>query len=205
MQFTNYADFRTAVLKFIDGDNISTSFSIDSLDLFIGLAEQRVYRDLRVSTMQKPLSVVVASNVATLPTDLAALKEAYFDARRPLEVVPLDRLRALSYGGSPGQSAYAAQDGDTLRFWPEATGTLLGSYYARPTAMKDETTWANQTTLARYPEVFVFASLVESMPFLGEESKLPVWEGKYQQALENARSDDRWRVYGGSQLRTRTS
>lgn len=203
MQFANYADFRTSALKLIDGDNIGSTFSIESLDIFIGMAEDRVYSDLRASTMLEPLSVAVSGNTATLPADLIELKEAYFDARRPLQIVPLERLRELTYSNA-GQSMYAAQDGDTLMFWPTATGTLLGKYYAKPTAMKDETVWANQTTLARYPKLFLYAALVESMPFIGEDARLPVWESKYQQALTEAQKDERWRAYGGSTLRIRT-
>lgn len=206
MQFTSYTDFRTKALKLIDGDDVSTSFSTESLDLMIGMAENRVYRDLRASTMLAPLSQAVTANVATLPADLIELKEAYFSGQRPLEIVPLDRLRRLvedSVGA--GVARYAAQDGDTLVFWPQATGTVLGKYYKRPAAMADEVTWANQTTLARYPELFLFAALAESAPFIGEDARIPVWETKYAQALDAAHHDERVRVYGGGRLRMRTS
>jgi hypothetical protein len=206
MQFTNYTDFRIKALRLIDGDDVGTSFSMDSLDLMIGMAENRVYRDLRASTMLEPLSQAVTANVAALPSDLIELKEAYFSGERPLEIVPLDRLRRLvedSVGA--GVARYAAQDGDTLVFWPQVTGTVIGKYYKRPTAMADETVWANQTTLARYPELFLFATLAESAPFIGEDARIPVWETKYAQALGAAKHDERVRAYGGGRLRIRTS
>lgn len=206
MQFTNYPDFRIKALKLIDGDDVGTSFSVESLDLMIGMAESRVYRDLRASTMLEPLSQAVTANVASLPSDLIELKEAYFSGERPLEIVPLDRLRRLveeSVGA--GVARYAAQDGDTLMFWPAATGTVLGKYYKRPTAMADETVWANQTTVARYPELFLYAALCESAPFIGEDARIPIWETKYAQALDAAQHDERVRVYGGGRLRMRTS
>lgn len=205
MQFANYNAFRVACQKLIEGDDTTGTFNLNTLDLMIGLGEARVYRDLRATTMQKPLSVAVTDNAAALPADLLELNEVYFADKRPLEVVTLDRLRTLeAIGMSNGaQTVVCAQDGDTLRFWPEATGTVLGSYYAKPDPL-ETITWANATTFARYPEVFIYAAMIEAMPFLGMEPRIQFWEAKYQQALGNAQHEERMRVYGGSPLRVRT-
>ena len=203
MQFASYAAFRTSVEKLIEGDDIGDTFDVSTLDLIIGLAEQRVYRDLRASTMIKPLSAVVTANAAPLPADLLELREVYFAGETPLEVVPLDRLRRLTPGGAPAR--YCAQDGDVLRFWPSASGTALGSYYARPVDLATVTPWANATTFARHPDVFVFAAMVEAMPFLGMESKTGMWNERYQLSLLDAMQDERLRVYGSGRLRIRSS
>lgn len=212
MQFASYQAFRTAVEKLIEGDDIGSTFSTATLDLIIGLAEERVYqgddstKGLRASTMVTALSAAVTSNVAPLPADLLELKELYFDGEPPLEIIPLDRLRHLvAAGSSTGDSRYAAQDGDTLIFWPEASGTVLGSYYAKPASLETVTPWADATTFARYPQLFVFAALVESMPFLGMEAKAPGWDGRYRMALNGAQVAEAQRVYGGSPLRIRAS
>ena len=205
MQFANYNAFRVACQKLIEGDDTTGTFNLNTLDLMIGLGEARVYRDLRATTMQKALAATVTGNAATLPADLVELNEVYFDGGQPLQVVPLDRLRVLeAIGMSNGaQTVVCAQDGDTLRFWPAASGTVLGSYYARPDPL-ETITWADATTFARYPELFLYATLVEAMPLLGMEANVQLWEAKYQQALSNALHDERMRVYGGSPLRIRT-
>lgn len=200
MQFADYEAFRANVGFLIDGDDISADFSTQTFDLIIGMAESRVYRDLRASSMVAPLSVAITNNAAPLPGDLIEIKEVWLDSSRPLELVTLDRLRRLSGGGT---TTFAAQDGDTLVFWPEASGTLEGRYYARPDDLKTGT-WANQTTFARYPELFVYASLVEAGPFLGFSARVQVWEGKYREALQNATRDENLRALGGSPLRVRT-
>jgi hypothetical protein len=44
MQFSTYTDFRTAVLKMIDGDDTNAgALSQSTLDLLIGMGEQAVY------------------------------------------------------------------------------------------------------------------------------------------------------------------
>lgn len=206
MQITSYTDLRTKVLTLIDGDNVgSQSIAQSTLDLLIGLGEQRVYRELRASTMLADLSATVTSNAAALPSDLIELKEVYFSGERPLEVIRLDELRALEAGASStgNTTRYCAQDGDTLRFWPLASGTVLGRYYKRPTDLASETTWANATTLARYPELFLFAACAESAPFLGEDERIPMWEGLYKGWLQSAERTEAARVWSGSPLRVR--
>ena len=202
MNFANYDAFRVSFMQLADGDDVSqASFSPVTADLIIGLGEDRVYSDLRASTMQAPLSAAITANAATLPADLIELNEVYFSGKRPLEILPMDRLRALEAAGtSTGTTRYAAQDGDTLRFWPTATGTVIGGYYAKPAPLKT-ITWALATTFARYPECFLFAALAESVPFLTPAGD---WERKYAQTIINATANERMRVYGGSPLRVRS-
>ena len=211
MRFATYQAFRTSLQWLIEGDELTNTFSINVLDLIVGLGEARVYRDLRATTMQTALSLAVTSNAATLPTDLLQLKEVYFSGKSPLQIVPLDRLRALEANTATNGSTtiVCAEDGDTLRFWPPAADadTVLGAYYAKPGALSDATTaplWALQTTFARYPEVFIYACLVEAMPFLGMENKVAGWEARYEKALVDAMGDERMRVYAGGPLRMRT-
>lgn len=202
MNFVSYADFREKVRALIEGDEIGETFSTTTLDLIIGIAENRVYRDLRASNMVDTAVLTITSNLAPLPADLLELKTVWQDRDEPIEIVSLERVNLL--GANGGTAMYAAQDGDNLRFAYETSGTVNIDYYARPTDMASETVWANQKPLARYPEVFLFASAAEAMPFLGEDARVALWEQKYAQALAQAGSDERWRVYSGSQLRVRT-
>lgn len=202
MQFANYASFREAVRNLIEGEEIGDTFSTKTLDLIIGLAEERIYRDLKASTMVDTATLTVTANLAPLPADLIELKALWQDRDTPIEIISLDRLNRINAGS--GEVYFASLDGENLRFAFEASGTVDCDYYKKPTAMKDETVWANQTTLARYPDVFIYAAVAESMPFLGEDSRISVWESKYLQALTYAKSDETWRAYGGSPLRVRT-
>jgi len=213
MQFANYNAFRVAVQHLFESDDTAgNTFSVNTLDLIIGLGEERVYHGdaqtpgLRASTMQLPLSESVASNAADLPSDLLELKEARFSGERPLEVVPLDKLRTLEADASMsnGVIRYCAQDGETLRFWPIASGTVLGTYYAKPESL-ETVTWADATTFARYPQLFLYAALYEGAVFLGMNDKVAIWETKYRALADGANHSERMRVYGGGRLRTRAS
>ena len=212
MQFTNYNAFRVAVQHLFEGDDSAgNTFSVNTLDTLIGLGEERVYHGdgktsgLRVSAMVTPLSVVVTNNAAALPADLLELKEVYFSGKPPLDVIPLDRMRAMEANddAAGAETRYCAQDGDTLRFWPVASGTVLGSYYAKPAAL-EAVTWADATTFARYPQLFLYAALYEGAVFLGMTDKMPLWELKYRDLADGANHSERMRVYGGGPLKMRT-
>lgn len=208
MNFSDYQDFRLAVQKLIEGDDVTqgqATFSIATLDLMVGLGEERVnngdeaVEGLRASTMVTDLSL--ASPYA-LPADLLSLKELYFSGQPPLEIVTLDKLRQLiACGASTSQPRYAAQDGDELVFWPTSTSTVLGRYYAKPPALK--TDWADNTTVTRYPDVYLYAAITEAMAFLGFDSRVPFWQGKWRTAQLKAQANERMRVFAGSPLRMR--
>lgn len=199
MAFANYAAFRTAVLKLIDGDNVnSQSIDQDTLDLLIQLGEARVYRELRCSAMEAPLSVTVAGGEAAIPDDLIELKIAWFDPDQPLEIVSETDLRKRSRSG--GDVRQVAQAGESLIFLPAATDgqVLEGRYYQRPADLK---TGPLPATFTRYGEVYLYAALAESAPFIGDDDRIPMWNATYQAWLDSANTQERNRVYSGSRLR----
>lgn len=209
MQFTDYQAFRVALQWLIEGDELTDTFSVNTLDLIVGLGEERIYlgdrqtAPLRASTMLKPLNLTVTGNVATLPADLLELHEVRFAGERPLEIVPLERLRTLVEMGGGAPSRYCAQDGDTLVFWPEASGTVLGSYYAKPDSIVTVSPWSSATTLGRYPALFTYACLYEAALFLGMDAKAPIWEARYRALADGANHAERMRVYAGGKLTQR--
>jgi len=205
MQFSNYAEFRTAVLRMIDGDDVSTTFSTQTLDLLIALGESRVYdgvpgtSGLRASTMQAPLVGTVASNAVALPSDCLELEIVWFDPDKPLEAVSESDLRARSRWNTGGDARQYAQSGDSIIFAPEQSNGLSvgGRYFQRPTDIKD----GLHATFNRYPEVFLFGALAESAPFLGEDDRIPMWEAMFLRWLTGANATERNRVFAGSKLR----
>lgn len=204
MQFANYAEFRTAVLKMIDGDDVSTTFSIATLDLLIALGESRVYNGipgrsgLRASTMQQPLTGSVASNAVTLPARCLALEIVWFDPSKPLEAVTENELRDKAKWNNGGDVRQYAQSGETLIFGPTAANgaAIGGRFYQRPTDIKN----GLNTTFDRYPELFMFGALAESAPFLGEDARIPMWEAMFVRWLDAANKIERERVLAGSRL-----
>ena len=202
MNFATYAEFREAVRNLLEGDEIGATFSVDSLDLMIALGEQRVYRDLKASTLYTSVTLAtVTDNALDLPTDVIALDKVVIGGKQ-VEVTDLWRLDALNEATAyADRTVFCAQSGDTLLFFPavaDSTSITL-FYYARPADIAT----AINSTLNRYPEVFLYAAIAEASPFLGEDSRAPMWEAKFAKAMGEANADNRWRAYSGSPLRVR--
>lgn len=204
MQFTNYADFRAAVLKFIDGDDVgSGSIATDTLDLLIALGESRVYHGddetpgLRTRDMEAALSVAVTDNAAALPADCLELVRVQFDGESPLDYISEDQaLRQIDMGASGTVRAYT-QQGNNLIFLPEATGTVGGRYFQRPADIK---TGGLHATFNRYPEAFLFGALAEAAPFIGEDARLPLWKKLWLGWMHSAHRSERNRATSGGRL-----
>lgn len=195
-----YAQVRENVRLLIEGDEIGNTFDTGTLDLLISMGENRVYRSLRADTMRTSATLTPASNLVALPADLLELERVFVGGYQ-VEVVDDWRLEELIADGVNASGvAYCAHIGTNLKFWPAATTNATVWYYQKPAAML---TANESTTYLRYPEVFLYAAVAESAPFVGEDARLPMWESKYQQHLADANRVEKYRVFGGSQLRIR--
>lgn len=206
MNFANYADFRSAVIRMIDGDDVSTSLHTDTIDLLIALGESRVYHGddavsgLRTRDMEAPLSLAVTGNTATLPTDCIEIKRVQFSGEPPLEYLPPDDLLTRLENGGGGQPRYYTLVGSTLTFYPAASGTVSGRYFARLFDIKTGT----NALFNRYPECFLFAALAEAAPFIGEDARLPMWKALWAGWMNSASRTERLQASAGSPLTART-
>jgi hypothetical protein len=206
MNFANYPDFRNKVQSLLDGDDISDSdLSVPILDLIIGAGEVRVYREIRSTTQDVLFSVAAVNNVATLPADFLEMKGNPYlgDHKRvatyaPWEVVQNSLQTGCNTTKDPINFSY---EGDTMIFYPAQSGTILGRYYKR---FPDISTGLN-ALFTRHPDLFIYAALAESAPFLGELTRLPIWESKYTQLIQAANEQERRRMTRGSKLQTRVA
>jgi len=206
VQFANYAAFRQAVQTLIDGDDISQSdLSVNTLDLIIGAGEIRVYRDIRSSVQDTALSLTVTGNSATLPADFLELKGSpYIAGFRAGIYTPWEHIQNnIQQGASAAARSYQyGFQGDTMIFYPALDGsTVSGRYYKR---FNDISTGTN-ALFDRHADVFLYASLAESAPFLGEISRLQVWDQKYQTLVQSANEQERRRSTRGSKMATRVA
>jgi hypothetical protein len=211
MAWATYNDFRVAVQLMIDGDEVSSVIQPATIDTMIGLGEGLVYLGadnlppLRASSMLVDWADVpsngnvVADNAVALPSGCLELDAAWFDPTKPLEIVSETEIRPWLNGG--GTTRLCALAGDSLIFAAPASDgdELLGRYYARPAALKD----GLHATFNRYPELFLYAALVASAPFLGFSAKIPVWQGFYSRLLAQANHTERMRAYAGGRLRVK--
>lgn len=207
MIFSSYADFRNKFQQMFDGDDISISdISGDVLDLIISAGEQRIYRELRSSAQNLPYTLTIAGNLATLPLDYLELKGAPFIAGYGVaDYMPWEQIQDrinVAYTTTTNPINYSF-DGDNLIFWPiQSDGAIVtGRYFSRLPDIK----LGLNAFFNRHPDVFLYAALAESAPFLGEMTRLQVWEAKYTSLVEAANEQELRRITRGSKLQTRVA
>lgn len=204
MQFSSYADFRTKFQQMFDGDDISQSdISVAVLDLIIAAGERRIYRELRSSTQDAALSIVATNNVATLPSDFIELRGSpYVSTFVAATYAPWEAVQNLIQVGAETSNHPVRYtfEGDTMIFYPTQTGiTVTGRYYKK---FADISGGTLNALFTRHPDVFLYAALAESGPFIGDE-RTSIWEQKYSTLVQAANEEERRRVTRGSKLTTR--
>lgn len=209
MQFASYAAFRTAFQQMFDGDDISQSdISVAVLDLIIGIGERRIYRELRSSTMDVALSLTTTNNLAALPADYLELRGAPYIANKvvatyaPWEAVQ-NSIQLQSDNITVSNPIRYTFQGENLLFFPsQADGTTVtGQYYKK---FADISGGTLNALFTRHPDVFLYAALAESGPFIGD-SRTQIWEAKYVELVRAANEEERRRITRGSKLQTRVA
>ena len=199
MAFQGYADLKSAVQDFLNRSDIPTS-----IDTLIDLGQRRVRReqegDRRIYSYEgAPVNgaLPITQQGQVLPAGVRIIKSLWPTSGsdyRPLEQTTFDELRTRAGGnldatGTPRLYAIVpvvdpSLAGPRLFLWPKPTTD--GSYLIDFLYVIDQGNFTAQNIPALYtyaPDLYLYAALSESAPFLKHDERVPVWESKYGVAL----------------------
>lgn len=188
---SGYTSLLTAIGDYLARDQL-TSY----LPNFVQNLEERFYRDSEnwARWMETDFSVTVSSNVAALPSNYLDASSLYVSGyiSQPLKRLSLDQLYArYPRAGDVSTPMYFSRSGSNLVFGPLATDGLViaGTYYAKPTALRVYASDAAAHWLVvNAPDILLYGSLLEAMPFLIDDPRIPVWQSFYADAIRAYRS-----------------
>ena len=189
MALDTFANLKTSIANYLNRDDL-TSYIPD----FIALAEARNGRDLRLRIMEN-----VATATATGGTNYISLPTNFLEFRYvALNTTPKIVLRYMSpfeltrnYGGvTSGEPIYQTVIGEKLYFGPtpDSSYSIEWAYYSKPTALSDSNT--SNAILTNHPDLYLYASLLESAPFLMQDERLGTWAELYREAVKVANASD---------------
>ena len=163
-----------------DENASASSVPVNTINQAIGLAERRIYREVRSRHNEKALALTVASNAVTIPADFEALSIAYFSGYQALEPVTEEWLLQYLEGNPTGPSRYIAAAGTSFKFGSPATdgASLIGRYFYRFDPLTSSTFGSN-TLLSKEEDLFIYATLVEAAPLFAATQQAPLWDAKY--------------------------
>jgi len=200
MAINTYANLQTTIKNWLNRSDLDTV----GIPEFIELAERRIRRDHRARKLLERTFAVSIENVS-LPTDFASLEELYHDAsgtRGEIEIVPAGKLSVLkALYGSKGRPSYGAILDSKIRFAPvpDQNYNLLMTYWRKILTLS--TSQVDNWLLLEHSDIYLYASLVESAPFLKNDSRLSVWEQEYQKRMEELHVDSQRHQWSGNMTR----
>lgn len=198
-----YSSLQTALADYLARSDLTTW-----LPNFTQNWEERFMResDNWGSWMEKALSQAISGGVAAVPSDYLGLKMAYISGRNgpPLKRISLEQLyQRYPRAGSTGFAAYIARNVTNFEFGPiSGDGTLIGTYYAKPTVLRSYATGGADAVahflIVNAPDLCLYGSLLEAEPFIKNDARLQVWGNLYSVALDAYRGRMRAEDYSGS-------
>jgi hypothetical protein len=203
MAITSYATLQTSVANWLADDTL-TSYIPD----FITLAEARIYRELKIRQMEVALSATIASGVITVPSGYTEMKFAYVNGSpiKPLERVSLEALYSrYPTRSADGKPSVFAREGINIAFgpYPDSAYVIKGVHYSKLAVLSD----ANTTNwlITDAPDLILFATLAEAKAFIMDDPRLVLWEGRYINARDMLKKQDRDEDMSGSVLSPRAA
>jgi hypothetical protein len=198
MAITTYSELKTAV-----GDWLNRSDLTSAIPNFIALAEAQMNRQIRHRKM-------VTRSDATLDTSYFAVPSDWQENIRfqlntnpitPLVYVTPEQITEDSQVYiTSGQPMFFTMVGQQFQVLPVPDGEYDAEllYYAKIPSLSDAapTNWL----LTESPDIYLYAALVQSAPYLKEDERTGVWAGLYQTLVNDMKiADERARI-GNSKL-----
>jgi hypothetical protein len=163
---------------------------------FTMLATKRIERDL--SRLRHPSSITrstasAVDNYIPLPSDFVSIYQLLEqDTSITIDYISPDQSKAVmaaqSYTPRNNSKAYYYTIiGNQLRVYPPIgvnTPLLLDLwYFSQLTPLNN--TYNSNWVLTRYPDLYLYGSLVHSAPYLKADDRIQVWESAYQTILKD--------------------
>ncbi len=197
MSLSNFTELKTEIANFLNRDDLT-----NVIPTFIRLAEAKMNRDIRHWRMETRKTALLDNQFTTLPIDfLSPVRMTLNTAEtKVLELAgtnEISKLRAEA-GNATGEPAYYAMIDGSIEVFPspDADYTIEMLYYEAIEGLSNSIT--TNWILTYYPDVYLYASLLQSAPYLMEDNRIPVWGAYYTSALETLNQENELAKTGGS-------
>lgn len=192
-----YAGLKFAISDWLDRPDLDSI-----IPKFIQLAEAQISRNLRHWRQQSRVTTTLNEGFEFLPNDFLEAVHFYIDTgegEKTLEFASQAEIsrRKLNSAGVTGEPAVYTINSGQIEFVPAPDDdyplTLI--YYATIGSLSGEvdTNWL----LTRFPDVYLYASLLQSAPYLKDDQRVAVWGELYAQAIAQANKESESAMYSG--------
>lgn len=203
MAITTYGELKTAVANWLKRDDL-----VNRIPEFIAMGEDRVYNTLRIRELEATadISLSTAGGASyTLPTGWVAGRRIYISGspNKVIEYRPPVNFWSIYSSNTSAQPVVYTIEGENIVFapTPDAAYTAKVLYYQRLTAFSADADTNGLLTKAR--GVYLYASLLEAAPFLGDDPRILIWSQFWDDIVERLETADRKDRFSGFPLTQR--
>ena len=208
MAIDTYAKLQSAISDELNRNDLLdtvTAYSSGPIDSSIKRAiettELRLKRTLRIRQMEASTTMTLVANtsVYSLPSDFLQARVVYLETNpiALLEQTTLENLFAQYPQTTTQQPQKMAIVGTSfqVRPVPDGTYTVPFYYYADPAPLSDTNT--TNALFAVCPDLYLYGSCLELTRFLGEDERLQVWKGFYDEGIRLLTEDSNAAKWSG--------
>lgn len=188
MALANYGDLKAKVASWLHRADLATV-----IPDFVTLFEAEAKRTLESPDSYEETTLTTTGGTATivLPADfarMASINKAIGGTNIPLPFMTPSALDAAFAGYVSGEPRAYTIEGTSIRVAPVPDGAydISMAYYASITPLVNDgdTNWL----LTRHPDFYLYGTLAQSAPFLGNDPRLQTWATLAGSALESINS-----------------
>lgn len=161
---------------------------------FIMLAEARINRDLKVRQMLSTVGLTASGGSFPLPSDLISIaRVSYLYGGKDVEIAPmpsaanLNAREGIAYG-------YVVEGSVAKLIGGSGNEDITLSYYAKIPAVATAPNWL----IINYPDIYLYATLLETAPYIGNDPKIGIWQAGYESAIDSLNRTDSESRFGAS-------
>ncbi|MBW2709788.1 MAG: hypothetical protein JRD04_11070 [Deltaproteobacteria bacterium] len=186
----DYTEFKTYLLTFLwkqnDGDLVA------NLDNLISMANAELRRALSLNGQTSVANIPVIDNVITLPTAHVTIDAVGVVGGGVLfSGTPAQMVESATSGGNYGEDGLYFVQGNSIvvlgNIDPANPQELAVIYReAVPDFKADDASWVAD----EYLDLYVYAVLKHTAPFLREDERVALWIAMYDSALQSVREDE---------------
>lgn len=195
MALDTYSGLKATVADFLNRTDLTAA-----IPGFITLAEaqinRRMMKDGPVRQMMARADATIDDEYVAVPTDFLGTRAIYMTDADPaylLQYLDPEKMidiksRTVTPSGPPKNFSVV---GSEFQFYPWAGGSYAGelTYWQKIPALSDTAT--SNWLLTDHPDIYLYAALLQSAPYLKDDERLAVWGRLFVEAINDLVVADR--------------
>jgi hypothetical protein len=182
---TNYTTLQSTIANWLHRSDLTAV-----IPDFIALAESRINRLLtaRGTETDANLTATINSALIDLPTDFGSPVALWLETISPRQLLIFKTPVEIDYVAVQAQPNYWAIKGSQIQL-----DRLAASAYPLTLRYVQNLNIASTDTnyvLTNYPDIYLYGALLESAGYIRDDSRLVIWQSKFEQALTEAQSNE---------------